>query len=206
MSDRQLNSSRLTAKQRQATLMELEKIKKVLAAEKAKFGGYDDSRGLRYLPPSMYIQIGDFPGGLRYMQWFEKNFPDDIGMPDFLFEWAFLLFKAGKLNESERKLYRTFFSNTYLLSAFLGQPLIPIEKWECSNLESPLYTQYLNYSHEDPGMVDFAVCVARLMNTEQFVRVTDEFVSLHKKLKQESDQELCSYLLAQISKLKERAG
>jgi len=206
MSDRQSNSPPLTAKQRLATLAELEKIKKALAAEKAKLGVYDDSRGLRYLPPSMYIQIGDFAEGLKYMQWFDRNFPDDMGMPDFLFEWAFLLFKGDKLNEAERKLYQTFFLNTYLLAAFLGEPVIPVDKWEGSNRESPLYTQYLNYSREDPIMADFAICVARVMNTEQFVKVANEYVALHKKLKQEGDQELRSYLVAQIRKLEEQCG
>ncbi|MBK6877118.1 MAG: hypothetical protein IPG99_11910 [Ignavibacteria bacterium] len=35
---------------------------------------YDDSGGIRYLPPRYYIQLENFSGGLRYMNWFNKNF------------------------------------------------------------------------------------------------------------------------------------
>lgn len=54
---------------------DLEKIKKLLAADKRKWGIWDDSRGLRYLSPGLYIQMMDWEGGLKYLKWFEKNFP-----------------------------------------------------------------------------------------------------------------------------------
>ena len=44
---------------------DLEKIKKLLAADKRKWGVYDDSRGLRYLLPGLYIQIENWAGGLK---------------------------------------------------------------------------------------------------------------------------------------------
>jgi hypothetical protein len=61
-------------------------IKRTLATEKRKFGCYDDGRGLRYLPPFLFIQLSDYVGGVTYMKWFAKNFPNDIGFPVFLFE------------------------------------------------------------------------------------------------------------------------
>jgi hypothetical protein len=48
-----------------------------------------------------YVQLGDYAGGLRYTRWFDKNFPDDIGYPDFLFEWTIILFRNAKLKEAE---------------------------------------------------------------------------------------------------------
>ncbi len=87
----------------------IEKIKKLLAADKRKWGAWDDSRGLRYLPPGLYIQIEDWAGGLKYLKWFEKNFPDDMGMPEFLFEWTIILFNSNKIKEAESKTMQTFF-------------------------------------------------------------------------------------------------
>ncbi len=194
----------LTLRQKLVKEADLVNIKKMLAADKRKHGFYDDSRGLRYLPPSLYIKIEDYAGGLKYLKWFEKNFPDDIGMPDFLFEWTFILFKSNKLKEAERKLYQTFFSNTYLVDTFLGKPLIPVEKWEGSNLESPAYTQFLDYNRDEPLFADFAVWLDRLMNTAEFKKISDEYISLHKRLKYERDQELRGYLLAQIRILENR--
>ena len=85
----------MTPKQSQRLIKKIADIKRALAAEKRKFGGYDDSRGLRYLPTRYYLQLADYKGGLAYTRWFAKTFPDDIGFPDFLFEWAVLLFKVG---------------------------------------------------------------------------------------------------------------
>jgi hypothetical protein len=191
----------LTLRQKLALEIELERIKKTLAAEKRKYGAYDDSRGLRYLPPSLYIRIEDYSGGLKYLNWFGRNFPDDIGMPDFLFEWSILFFKANKLKEAEGKLYQTFFSNTYLLDSFLGKPLVPIEKWEGSNLESPAYVQHLEFKADNPTLADFTVWVETVKNSESFKKMSEEYTVLHKKLKFEKDAELRGYLLAQIRQI-----
>lgn len=76
----------MTAKQIEKLQNKIADIKQALATEKRKFGGYDDSRGLRYLPTKYFIQLGDFLGGQAYTTWFDKNFSDDVGFPDFLFE------------------------------------------------------------------------------------------------------------------------
>ena len=39
------------------------KIKRALAADKRQWGCYDDSRGLRYLPPALYLKLQDYRGG-----------------------------------------------------------------------------------------------------------------------------------------------
>lgn len=181
--------------------IELKRIKKILATEKRKYGGYDDSRGLRYLPPSLYIRIEDFSGGLKYLNWFGRNFPDDIGMPDFLFEWSIFLFKANKLKEAERKLYQTYFSNTYLLDSFMGRPLVPIEKWEGSNLELPDYVQNLGYKADNPALADFAIWAETVVNSDSFKKMSEEYTVLHKKLKFEKDAELRGYLLSRIRQM-----
>ena len=109
----------MTPKQSQRLIKKIADIKRALAAEKRTFGGYDDSRGLRYLPTRYYLQLADYKGGLTYTRWFAKTFPDDIGFPDFLFEWAVLLFKSGKLEQAKVKIWQTFCANTYVLDKWL---------------------------------------------------------------------------------------
>lgn len=201
MSGKKSKTYPLTLRQKLKLETELVRIKKTLAAEKRKYGAYDDSRGLRYLPTSLYIRLKDYSGGLKYLKWFSRNFPDDIGMPDFLFEWSMLLFKANKLKEAEGKLYQTFFSNTYLLDSFLGKPLYPIDKWEGSNLESPAAVQYLEYKADNLMLADFAAWLETLTNSESFRKMSEEYIVLHKKLKFETDVDLRSYLLARITQI-----
>jgi hypothetical protein len=180
---------------------DLEKIKKLLAADKRKWGAYDDSRGLRYLSPGLYIQIEDWAGGLKYLKWFERNFPNDTGLPEFLFEWTIILFKSNKIKEAERKAVQTFFSNTYLLDLFFGKPVEPIDKWEGSNLESMAYLQHFNYRNSDLSLPDFSEWLTSWIQTARCNETRDKYITLHLKLKQEKDQEIRGYLLAQIRQL-----
>jgi hypothetical protein len=105
------NQISVTPKQIERVKTKIADIKRILAAEKKKFGGYDDSRGLRYLPTKYFIQLGDFGGGLTYLKWFDKNFPGDSGFPEFLFERTIILFKTGKTKDAAQNAFRTFCAN-----------------------------------------------------------------------------------------------
>ncbi len=148
----------MTPKQIERIQKKIKKIKAEMAADKKRWGGvHDDSRGLRYLPPELYIKIEDYTGGLRYINWFDKNFPDDMGFPIFLFEWALILFKKNRIDEAEAKVIAVFNLNPYVLDTFLGNPIekFPINHW--SPITTPEYAgECLNYSHTQPNCIDFA--------------------------------------------------
>jgi len=100
----------MTTKQEERIRKKIAKIKKELADDKKHWGGfYHDGKGQRYLPPGYFIKLTDYKGGLRYLNWFSKTFPDDMGYPVFLFEWIVILFKTGKEIEAKKKHYRLFF-------------------------------------------------------------------------------------------------
>lgn len=117
----------MTPKQAERLRQKITDIRRVLAAEKRKFGGYDDSRGLRYLPANYYVQLGDFKGGLTYLRWFHRNFPDDAGFPDFLFECTIILYQSGKTKEAEKKAIETYCADIHLFDEYLDRPSIPVE-------------------------------------------------------------------------------
>jgi hypothetical protein len=158
-------------------------VKRRLASEKRRFGDYDDSGGYRYLPPKLYVQLSDYAGGLRYTRWFDKNFGDDIGYPDFLFEWTILLFKNGRLQEAERKAVQAYCCNTYLFDKFFGRPVVPRGMWEGSNLEMPYLAELLPYSSQQPELADFATWLGQVERTEKFAAFAARFVSLGQQLK-----------------------
>ena len=195
----------MTPKQQERIKNKIRQIKSALAADKKRWGGsYDDSRGLRYLPPALYIQLGDFPGGLRYLNWFNKNFPDDSGFPDFLFEWTVILFKVGRQKEAERKAFRAFCRNTYLFDSFFGRPMVPVPKWEGSNLESPGFaTHHFSYSSKQDDLADFAAWLEKFPQTERFRRLSEKYIDIHRRLKDESDTETRRYLGRQAAQLEE---
>jgi hypothetical protein len=81
----------MTPKQVEKVKSKITNIKRALASERKKFGGYFDKRGLRYAPPEYYLKLQDYKGALTYFRWFDKNFSDDSGNPIFLFEWYYAL-------------------------------------------------------------------------------------------------------------------
>jgi hypothetical protein len=63
------------------------------------------------LPAGYFVRLGDYKGGMSYLKWFNRNFPDDGGFPEFLFQSAILLFKTGRLKEAAGAAFSTFCSN-----------------------------------------------------------------------------------------------
>ena len=63
----------MTLKQKERIELKIKKIRSILSAEKKKFGCYDDSRGLRYMPTSLYLKLQDYQGGQVYLRWFKND-------------------------------------------------------------------------------------------------------------------------------------
>lgn len=137
------------------------------------------------------------------MRWFHKNFPDDIGFPNFLFEWTIILFKTGKLKDAERKAMQTWFANTYLFDAYFDRPITPIDKSELSNLETPEFVNHFNYSATQHTLADFTSWLMELEKTEHFRSTTNRFLDFQKQLKAEQDVETRGYLIKQCVNLLE---
>ena len=195
----------MTEKQIERVKTKIRKIRAALAAEKRKFGDYDDSRGIRFYPTKLYLEIGDFSGALTYLRWFDKNFPGGGYFPDFLFEWTIILFKTKKLKEAEKKAFETFCSNTYLFDKFLGKQIIQIDKLESSNLETTEFANYIKYLNTQVELKDFSIWLESLVSSEKFQKLSSAYIEIHKKLKTEKDRETRGYLLKQAAQLRDEA-
>jgi hypothetical protein len=176
----------MTPKQEERIRNKIARIRKELAADKKRWGGFhDDSRGLRYLPPEQFIKLKDYKGGLIYLRWFNRTFPDDIGFPIFLFEWTLILFKTGNLKEAEQKAFKTFAGNHFVFDKFFGHTLLPTEKEVYSNWETAELAEMLNYSLNDPEFADFGEWLLRLQASEKFNKAASELIEIEAKLETE---------------------
>lgn len=181
-------------------------IKQVLDAEKKKFGEYEDINGFRYLPPKYYLQLEDYTGGLSYINWFYANFPDDPGFPDFLFVCTILLYKNGELKEAKKKAFETFYNNTYFFDRYFGRPIIPIDKWEGSDIEKPSFTAYLDYTSSQPKLADFTEWLDNLVESGEFKEKSAKFIAIKKLLATETDVELRHYLIMAARKMEKESS
>jgi hypothetical protein len=139
----------VTPKQAERLQTKISNIKRSLAAEKRKFGCYDDSRGLRYLPTKYFIQLQDYKGGLTYLRWFSKNFPDDGGFPDFLLNGQSSYSSAARLRKQQKRLLRPFVPTHTCLTNSSADLLRrstsgKVLTWKCQALQSILTIQVNN--------------------------------------------------------------
>ncbi|WP_244140784.1 hypothetical protein [Kaistella flava (ex Peng et al. 2021)] len=159
----------MTPKQIERIQIKIGKIKKELAADKKRWGGfYDDSKGLRYLPPELYLKIQDYSGALRYFNWFNKNFPEDCGFPIFLLEWTITLFKKGKVENAEDKIIEVDDADGHLISAFLEIESDFQADSESSTWQTSSIAEYLLYSKNDVELLDFAEWLTAFVQTEKY--------------------------------------
>ena len=147
----------MTPKQEERIKQRIKKIKSAIAADKRFWGGYyHDGGGMRYALPRLYIQLEDFKGGLRYHNWFRKNFPDEPPFPLLDFQWAIILFYRGRLKEAEQLLRLVISESPFLIDKFLGRPMrLESRKGEkLSQIEHEL--NQFGYSHEQEKLKKFA--------------------------------------------------
>ena len=152
--------------------------------------------------PEQFIKIKDYKGGLRYLNWFAKTFPDDSGYPIFLFEATFILFKCDKFAEAEEKAHRTFFSNTYLFDKFFGKEPLQLGKNETSSWEYESLTEQFDYTSENSEFSEFSSWVATILASRKFLDKANEFIEIEQKLKHMPVGQRRSELVQRLSKIK----
>lgn len=164
-------------------------------------GFYHDGRGLRYLQPGLYIKLQDYTGALRYFNWFDKNFPDDIGSPVFLFEYALTTFKRKKIARAEYNTLRTFTSNIYVLDYFLGKVLQNVSDKTSLSWDKEYLVKHFPYSRSDAELQDFAQWLEEFTTSDNFLSVKREFLSIEEQLKTEPVGPVRSSLVKKSSRL-----
>jgi len=122
----------------------LRRYERKLQKEKQEHGFYRDGAGKRYLIGPHYLLLGDDDGALAAFQWFEKEFPDDVGVPDHFLCWSLALYRAGNEIGAAKKLRQTIFSNLYLVPRMLGSPIDELDIWHGSSDAEPFHAEHIH--------------------------------------------------------------
>ena len=115
-----------------------------LRKEKDKYGFYNDVAGKRYQVGPHYMLLADNDGALAAFEWFEKEFPDDVGVPDHFLCWSLALYRAGNEIGAAKKLRQTMFSNLYLVPHLLGLPVAELDIWHGSSDAERSYAEHIH--------------------------------------------------------------
>ena len=130
--------------QEQKIRSRLRSYERKLEKEKKEHGFYRDCAGKRYQVGPHYMLLDDNDGALAAFQWFAKEFPDDIGVPDHFLCWSLALHRAGNEIGAARKLRQTMFSNLYLVPRLLGSPIAELNIWHGSSDSEPSYVEHIH--------------------------------------------------------------
>jgi len=178
----------MTEKQIERIRTKIARVKRALAADKKRWGGYyDDSAGLRYATPGLYLKIRDFKGAMNYFRWFAKNFPDDCCYGEFLLEWSLTLFMLGKVEDAKQKVTEAYLRDTRVLNKFLGREVAMVDETIDSYERDWSAVQVLGYSAEEKDWADFAVWLEVLLTSEPFQSLSKEYLEIQRRLQAESD-------------------
>lgn len=112
-----------------------------LRKEFKTFAYISDGFGKRYLIGPMYLLLGDVAGAVKSFEWYEQQFPDDIGEPFHFLCWALALYQSNDTANAARKLRRAMLSNLYLLPYLLGIEQPSLELRHHSNWEEKEYVE-----------------------------------------------------------------
>jgi len=178
----------MTEKQVERVRTKIANIKRALAEDKKRWGGYyDDSAGLRYAAPGLYLKIRDFKGSMNYFRWFDKHFPDDGCYGVFFLEWALTLFMLGKTEEAKLKVIDAYFSDTRVLNKFFGKAVTPVDETINSFELEWAEKQIIGYSAEEKDWAAFAVWLEALLASEPFQRMANDYLVIQRQLVSERD-------------------
>ena len=161
--------------------------KSSLMKEKKKFGYVDDSAGKRYLLFSLYFVLNEIEETKDYIEWYDKEFSDDVGEPIQKLCWALSLRRMNDEAGARKMLAETMFSNLYIIPKILDQNVEEYDIWHSS---SDQHIEYVDYA---PKEVIAAITEAEIqwINQEydslEFRRIKKRYIEIYHKLKNTRD-------------------
>lgn len=178
-------------------------LRKILAAERVRFGGYDDSAGRRYTILSLYFSIFDYKGAANYLRWFFKNFPDDAGFPFFWIESCMTYFYNKKLDQARSMAFNAFVANPYVWEVFFTGRVTEVEGIESSsNWEGLELALQLPYRANQEQYVDFGSWLQDCLEEPKMQELIQTYFDLKLKLSNTPVGPLRTSLVEQLYVLK----
>jgi len=179
------------------------KYKAALARERREHGWYHDGQGLRYVIAEYYAEIEDFKGALIYFRWFKKNFPDDVGYPNFHLIWTRTLFEQKKFKLAKLKAIETALSNLYLIPTILGVEVEDVGLNEHSNVVGLEYVKEVEKDIEYLISVDFFEWLLDVYGSPEYQEIVSKYIRLSMELDNLKDTDERSLKIKEISALED---
>lgn len=174
---------KLTTAKRNQILRKIEKYKKVLRKEKAMFKAYHDGSGCRYAIAELYFELGNYKQTNRYLNWFDKNFPDDTRYAYYDLGKAVTKFELGKETESKLSTIDLNRHNTYLIDLLTGNEIADQNKYEWIESESLNWAKEQREEYKVLMTNEYIAWLKKFVKMDIYVSWYNRFVSIKRLLK-----------------------
>lgn len=131
-----------------------------------------------------------------FIEWFEHEFPDDIGEPAFLLYGALAYYRVGSLEKARSYLLDAMLSNIYMLPSLFSRPLPKQDMWHSSNWAEPGYVDEMEEFLEEPTSQEREWIKARF-DDELFTNLRKKYVETYRALQHASDFDTRSRILSE---------
>lgn len=162
------------------------RARRELFKEKEKFGAISDGSGKRYRVCVYFVLSGATEKATEFIEWFEQEFPDDVGEPSFLLYAALAYYRVGSLGKARSYLLDAMLSNIYMLPYLFSRPLPRQDMWHSSNWAQSDYIEDIVELLEEPTSQEREWFRARFED-ELFTNVRKKYVETFRALQHASD-------------------
>jgi hypothetical protein len=163
----------------------LRRYERELRKEYEKFGAIHDGSGKRYFLGPLYMLLDDLPGALQSFEWFEQNFPDDVGDSFQYLCWTLALYRSGDLAAATLRLQQTMLLNLYVIPHLLGEELAELDIWHGSNVAQKEYVEYIPPELFELWDEEALQWAKETYHSPKLDQVRERYIEIHRRLKEE---------------------
>jgi len=162
---------------------QISSYKSSLLKEKKKFGFVDDGQGKRYLLFTLYFVLNDIEETKDYIEWYEKEFSDDIGEPIQKLCWALSLRRMDNEIGARKMLAETMLSNLYIIPKLLYQEIAEYDIWHPSSDGHIGYVDYIPKEVISSITEAEAQWLRQQYDSLEFRRIRKRYIEIFRELK-----------------------
>ncbi len=152
--------------------------KSALRKEKKTYGAISDGAGKRMTLFWLHFMLDDHDASATYFDWYQTEFPDDMGEPIQHLCWALTLLRMGKEEEARSRLAIAMLSNLYLIPVAMGRRVEKLKSRQASNFQELEYIEecpeelFAGISAEDRGWMNLQY------DSPEFERIREKYREL----------------------------
>jgi len=162
------------------------RARRELFKEKERFGAISDGSGKRYQVCVYFVLSGAPEKAVEFIEWFEQEFPDDVGEPAFFLFVAIAYYRLGLLEKARTYLLDAMLSNIYLLPHLFSESFLKQDMWHSSNRAQPDYIWEIEEFLDEPTIQERKWFKVQFEN-EAFAKIRSKYIATFQALQHASE-------------------